>query len=373
MGSKVRLLSRTPRVAVSNWYLVDAPNVYVESRSKPLCDVPPMNFGNMPRDGGNLIIEADEYEDFLRDEPQAAPFIRPLLGADEFLKGLKRYCIWLVDADLAKLRNCPKILDRVEKCRQMRLASKAAATRKFAATPGLFCQITQPEGKDYILVPCVSSEKREYVPIGFITAGTVVTNLVQIIPDATLYHFGILTSRMHNAWMRAVGGRLESRYRYSKDIVYNNFVWPECGEAASCRFDKAAGSRFTTEIAAAAQAVLDARAAHPTATLADLYDPRMMPPDLVKVHAHLDALVDRAYGLSPSCTDSGRVAHLFRMYAEKATSRTAIPKSRSPASSSVQKEGEMKHHTDWFAANAAHISANAVRREPIRVINKKGN
>ena len=272
-----------------------------------------MNFGNMPRDGGSLIIEADEYEDFLRDEPQAAPFIRPLLGAEEFLHGLKRYCIWLVNADIARLRNCPKILDRVEKCRQMRLASKAAATRKFAATPGLFCQITQPEGKDYILVPCVSSEKREYVPIGFMTADTIVTNLVQIIPDATLYHFGILSSRIHNAFIRASAGRLKSDYRYSKDIVYNNFVWPDLCDSASLR----------EKIGSAAQAVLDARAAQPTATLADLYDPRMMPPDLLKAHKALDALVDKAYGLKPNCSDADRVALLFRLYADAVKKRDA--------------------------------------------------
>ena len=313
-----------------NGYLVDAPNVYVENRSKPLCDVPPMNFGNMPRDGGNLIIEADEYEQFLRDEPQSAPFIRPLLGAEEFLHGLKRYCIWLVNADIAQLRKCPKILERVEKCRKMRLESKAAATRKFAATPGLFCQITQPEGKDYILVPCVSSEKREYVPIGFLTAETKVTNLVQIVPDANLYHFGVLTSRMHNAWMRAVAGRLKSDYRYSKDIVYNNFIWPALPAAPATPVEKleSDGKPSTSEhfnlstsqpfnsICAAAQMVLDARAAHPGATLADLYDPLTMPPDLVKAHTHLDALVDKAYGLKPTCTDSDRVAHLFKLYAE---------------------------------------------------------
>ncbi|MGN0833869.1 MAG: DNA methyltransferase [Kiritimatiellia bacterium] len=290
-----------------NGYLMDAPDIVIASRSKPLCDVPPMNFGNMPRDGGNLIIEADEYEDFVRDEPQAAPFIRPLLGAEEFLHGLKRYCIWLVDADLALLHRCPKILDRVEKCRQMRLASKAAATRKFAATPGLFCQITQPEGKDYIAIPRVSSERREYIPIGFLTSATKVTDLLQIIPGATRYHFGVLTSRMHMAWMRAVAGRLEMRYRYSKDIVYNNFVWPDLDDSAP----------LGAKIAAAARAVLDARAAHPGATLADLYDPLTMPPELVKAHAHLDALVDKAYGLKPSATDSDRVALLFKLYAEK--------------------------------------------------------
>ena len=298
------------RASNINGYLVDAPNVYVESRSKPLCDVPQMNFGNMPRDGGNLIIEADEYEEFLRDEPQAAPFIRPLLGGDEFLKGQKRYCLWLVNADLSLLRKCPMVLARIEKCRQMRLSSKAAATRKFAATPSLFCQITQPEGKDYILVPGVSSEKRTYVPIGFLTAETIVTNLVQIIPDASLYHFGVLTSRMHNAWLHAVGGRLESRYRYSKDIVYNNFVWPDL-----CALCDSASLRLKIE--QAAQAVLDARAAHPGATLADLYDPLTMPPDLVRAHAHLDALVDKAYGLKPTATDSDRVALLFKLYAEK--------------------------------------------------------
>ena len=292
-----------------NGYLMDAPDVVIESRSKPICNVPPMNFGNMPRDGRNLIIEADDYEDFLRDEPQAAPFIRPLLGAEEFLHGLKRYCIWLVNADLSLLRKCPKILDRIEKCRQMRLSSKAAATRRFAATPGLFCQITQPEGKDYIAIPRVSSERRMYVPIGFLTSETKVTDLLQIIPDATLYHFGILTSRMHNAWMRAVAGRLKSDYRYSKDIVYNNFIWPSNPENPV--------NPVKEKIEQAAQAVLDARAAHPGATLADLYDPLTMPPDLVKAHAHLDALVDKAYGLKPTATDSDRVALLFKLYAEK--------------------------------------------------------
>lgn len=293
-----------------NGYLVDAPNVYVESRSKPLCNVPPMNFGNMPRDGGNLIIEADEYEDFLREEPQAAPFIRDFLGADGMINGEKRYCIWLVNADLALLRKCPKVLARVEKCRQTRLASKAAATRKFAATPGLFCQITQPEGKGYILVPRHSSERRQYIPMGLVSAEVIASDSSLIVVDASLYHFGIMSSRMHNIWAQAVGGRLESRYRYSKDIVYNNFVWPDLGDSAALR----------EKIVEAAQAVLDARTAHPGATLADLYDPLTMPPDLVKAHAHLDALVDKAYGLKPSASDSDRVALLFQLYAERTES-----------------------------------------------------
>ena len=295
-----------------NPYLMDAPSVFIKSRPDPLCSVPSMNFGNMPRDGGNLIVEADEYERFIEQEPQAKPFIRPLLGAEEFLHGKKRYCLWLVNADLTLLRNCPKILERIEKCRQMRLSSKAAATRKFAATPGLFCQITQPEGKDYIAIPRVSSERREYIPIGFLTAETKVTDLLQIIPDATLYHFGVLTSRMHNAWMRAVAGRLKSDYRYSKDIVYNNFIWTEVKNNSVCSV-----SSVVKNITQAAQAVLDARAAHPGATLADLYDPRMMPQNLVKAHVALDALVDKAYGLKPTCTDAERVAHLFKLYADR--------------------------------------------------------
>ena len=300
-----------------NGYLMDAPDVIVESRNKPLCDVPPMNFGNMPRDGGNLIIEESDYDSFLQEEPLAKQFVRPLLGAEEFLHGRKRYCLWLVNADPAVLRKCHKVLERIEKCRQMRLESKASATRKFAATPGLFCQITQPEGKDYILVPCVSSEKREYVPIGFMSAETIVTNLVQIIPDASLYHFGILTSRMHNAWMRAVAGRLKSDYRYSKDIVYNNFIWPSFTEATEGKPSLCDSASLRLKIEKAAQAVLDARAAHPGSTLADLYDPLAMPADLRKAHDALDALVDKAYGLKPSCSDAERVAHLFKLYADK--------------------------------------------------------
>ena len=192
-------------------------------------------------------------------------------------------------------------------------ASKAEATRKYAPMGGLFRQITQPERKDYIIVPCVSSERREYVPIGFLTAETKVTNLVQIIPDATLYHFGVLTSRMHNAWMRAVCGRLKSDYRYSKDIVYNNFIWPGCGAPGGRALPANAG-----EIETAAQTILDVRKryldADPRCTLAMLYDPLKMPPDLLKAHQHLDALVDKAYG-KKFANDAERVAHLFDLYA----------------------------------------------------------
>lgn len=292
-----------------NGYLVDATSVIIDNRGKPICDVPPMNFGNMPRDGGNLIIEAEEYDNFIKEEPQALPLIRPLLGAVEFLHGKKRYCLWLVNASPALIKNCPKVRERIEACRQMRLDSKAAATRKFAATPGLFCQITQPEGKDYIAIPRVSSERRDYIPIGFLTANTIVTDLLQIIPDATLYHFGILTSRMHNAWMRAVAGRLKSDYRYSKDLVYNNFIWPTPTESQKANIEQAA------------QKILDVRSRYldsdETCSLADLYDPDLMPPDLTQAHVKLDSLVDKAYGHS-FVDDAERVSHLFELYAEAA-------------------------------------------------------
>ncbi len=290
-----------------NSYLIDAPNVIAESRNKPLCDVPQMIYGNKPTDGGNLIFTPEEKDAFLAAEPQAGPLIRPLLGAEEFINGKMRYCLWLADVDPVLLRKCPMVLERIEAVRRFRLASKAEATRKYAPMGGLFRQITQPEGKDYIAIPRLSSERRNYVPIGFLTGETKVTDLIQIIPDAKLYHFAILTSHMHMAWMRAVAGRLKSDYRYSKDIVYNNFIWPDLCDSAPLR----------EKITEAAQAVLDARAAHPGATLADLYDPLTMPPDLVKAHAHLDALVDKAYGLKPTATDSDRVALLFKLYAAK--------------------------------------------------------
>jgi len=194
-----------------------------------------MVYGNKPTDGGNLILTPDEKDALLSAEPQAAQFIRPLLGAEEYIHGKTRYCIWLVDADVALLNKCPLVKARIEAVRQFRSASKKAATRKKADYPTLFDEVRQPKNGNYILVPSVSSEKRKYVPIGFVDANVVVNNLVLIIPDATLYHFGILSSRMHMAWMRVVAGRLKSDYRYSKDIVYNNFVWPD--ELLSLRGD----------------------------------------------------------------------------------------------------------------------------------------
>ena len=299
-----------------NAYLADAPNVIVESRQKPICDVPPMVYGNKPADGGHLIIEANEYEDFIAREPNAIKFIRPLLGAAEFLHNELRYCLWLVDANPAELQTMPLVLDRIRKCKESRAASIAAGIRKFASTPSMFAQVTQPADKDYILVPRVSSERRDYVPMGFMDKGTIVTDLTQIVPNGTLYHFGILTSAIHMAWMRQVAGRLKSDYRYSKDIVYNTFPWPE----------KITDER-RLEIERLAQAVLDERAKHleKGATLADLYDPLTMPPGLAKAHTALDRTVDRAYRPAPFDSERARVEHLFNLYQSLTTLFPAKP------------------------------------------------
>ena len=292
-----------------NAYLMDAPDIIVASRATPLCDVPQMVYGNKPTDGGNLIFTPDEKEAFLAAEPQAAPLVRPLIGSEEFINGKTRYCLWLVNANPSLVNSCPMVKARIEAVRRMRLASKKAATRAKAKFAALFDEVRQPSEGDYIIVPCVSSERREYVPIGFLPHDVIVNNLVQIIPNANLYHFGILTSRMHNAWMRTVAGRLKSDYRYSKDIVYDNFVWPSLAEDDPLR----------ARIVAAAHVILDIRDRYltdPSCSLAILYNPETMPPDLTKAHAALDALVDRAYGIPPSADDDVRVARLFTLYAE---------------------------------------------------------
>ena len=307
-----------------NSYLVDAQNIIVESRNKPLCKVPQMIYGNKPADGGFLIIEEDAYEAFIQKDPNSKKFIRPLLGAVEFLHNKKRWCLWLVDASPAEIKKCPLIYERVKKCKENRESSVAAGIRKFADTPHLFAQRTQPESVDYIIIPRVSSENRKYVPMSFMTSETIVSDAVQIVPNANLYDFGILTSSVHMAWMRSVCGRLESRYRYSKDVVYNNFPWvlPEtemsldvsnpCGNPFLCTSEQA------KKIEQTAQAILDARAKYPDSSLADLYDDVLMPIELRKAHQANDRAVMEAYGFAKDITETEIVAELFKMY-EKLT------------------------------------------------------
>lgn len=286
-----------------NYYLIDGDDLLVKSRNTPICNVPKMIYGNKPADGGFLIIEDEELDEFIEKDPKAKKFIRPLLGAAEYIRGKKRWCLWLEGAKPEEIRSCPLIMERVKKCKEARENSIAAGIRKFAETPTLFAQRTQPIDKDFIIVPRVSSQSRRYIPMGFLKAGIIVSDAVQIIPDTTIYHFGILTSNVHMSWMRAVCGRLKSDYRYSKDVVYNNFPWPTLTKEQKAKIEQTA------------QAILDARALYPDSSLADLYDELTMPPELRKAHQNNDRAVMQAYGMPVrGTTESSCVAQLMKMY-----------------------------------------------------------
>lgn len=283
-----------------NGYGIDAPNIFIERRGKPIADVPAMSFGNMPLDGGNLLLTDDERIELLGLEPLAKIYIKRLVGAKEFIQGGSRWCLWLKDASPSDLRQMPLVLQRIARVREFRLASSDATTRKLAERSAEFRDIKTPD--TYVVIPAHSSENRPYVPIGFLGKDDISHNSTQTIPNATLYHFAILTSGMHMAWMRTVAGRLKSDYRYSKDIVYNNFIWPEVTESQKA------------EIETLAQSILDARAQFPDSSLADLYDPLTMPPVLARAHTQLDRAVDRLYSAKPFSSDADRVGMLFELY-----------------------------------------------------------
>jgi hypothetical protein len=286
-----------------NAYLIDAPDVFVESRKLPICNVPQMVYGNKPVDGGFLFLTKEERDDILKKEPQIEKYIKRIYGSVEYINNKERYCLWLVGASPVDLRSSNFIHNRIENVRQFRLASSKKATQDSAAFSNVFQEVRQPN-VDYIIVPRVSSENRRYVPMGFMSPEIIVNDSVQIIPDATLYHFGILESNVHMAWMRAVCGRLEMRYRYSKDIVYNNFPWPNPTEEQKAKIEQTA------------QAILDARAKYPDSSLADLYDELTMPVELRKAHQDNDRAVMHAYGfpVKSTFTESQCVAELFNMY-----------------------------------------------------------
>jgi hypothetical protein len=285
-----------------NPYLVDAPDLFIGRRNEPVCNVPEMGIGNKPIDGGNYLFTEDEKLAFVEREPRAAKYFRPWLGADEFLYGYRRWCLWLGDCPPQELREMPLVMERVEKVRDFRLASKSMPTRKLADKPTRFHVENMPSGK-YLVIPEVSSERRLYIPIGFLPPEILSSNLLKLVPNATLYHFGVLSSSMHMTWMRYVAGRLESRYRYSNQIVYNNYPWPENPT------DK---QRMIVE--EKAQAVLDVRSQFPDAFLADLYDAVAMPPQLRKAHTELDKAVDTAYGKKNFTSETERIAFLFELY-----------------------------------------------------------
>lgn len=286
-----------------NAYLLDAPNIFIESRSKPICEVPQIVKGSQPTDDGNFFLNGDEYKEVVAKEPNLEKYIHRMYGAKEYINNIMRYCFWLLDANPADIRKSPILKERVENIRQFRLKSPKASTRKSADTPTLFQEIRQPD-TNYILIPSVSSENRKYIPIGFVDKNIISTNLNLIIPNATLYHFGVLTSNVHMAWMRAVCGRLEMRYRYSNKIVYNNFPWCEATDKQKAAIEKAA------------QAILDARKLYLNSSLADLYDKSLMPTELQDAHKANDRTVMAAYGFKPNMTEEEIVAELFKMYRE---------------------------------------------------------
>lgn len=284
-----------------NGYLIDASNICIESRKKPLCAVPEIGIGNKPIDGGYYLFTEAEKNEFVKKEPLSEKYFRKWLGSEEFINGKVRYCLWLGDCPPSELKSMPECLKRVDAVKQYRLASKSAPTRKLADKPRRFHVENMPTS-EYIVIPEVSSENRYYIPLGFLSPDILSSNLVKIIPNATLYHFGILTSSVHMAWTRAVAGRLKSDYRYSKDIVYNNFPWPE------------ADGKQKATIEPLAQAVLDARALFPESSLADLYDPLTMPPELLKAHQKLDRAVMKLYGFKANMAEAEVVAKLFERY-----------------------------------------------------------
>lgn len=288
-------------------YLIAGEMIYVGRRNKPISQKLEMSRGNQPTDGGNLIIEAEEYDSFIKSEPAAKKYIKKLIGSREFINSLDRYCLWLVGVSPKDLRSMPKVLERVNLVKEMRLNSSAVGTRKLAERSHEFRETKNPN--TYLIIPRVSSENRRYIPIGFLDSSTIPTDSVTIIENATLYDFGILTSNVHMAWMRTVAGRLKSDYRYSAKIVYNNFPWPELTEEQKSKISKTA------------QAILDARALYPDSSLADLYDELTMPVELRRAHQANDKAVMEAYDMTKIVdgkrtwlTESETVARLFEMY-----------------------------------------------------------
>ena len=291
---------RKQQVQNINAYLIEAPNIFIPSRTKPICNVPEMTSGNRPADGGHLIIEEDEYDEFIKKDPLAMPYIRRLSGATEFINNKKRWCLWLVGVSPAELRKMPEVLKRIELCREDRL-SGAEDRQKLALTPSLFRETKNPDTA--IVIPRHSSENRKYIPFGFIGKEMILTDAAMCIPYASVYDFGILESNVHMAWVRVVCGRIKSDYRYSKDVVYNNFPWPSPTQEQK---DK---------ITQTAQAILEARSLYPDCSLADLYDEVTMPPELRKAHQQNDKAVMQAYGFWGKLnTETECVAELMKMY-----------------------------------------------------------
>jgi hypothetical protein len=287
-------------------YLTPGSDSFVTKQSKPICDVPEMRCGNKPTDDGNLILTDEEKAEFLKNEPGAKKFLHRFTGSDEFINGNMRWCLWLKDVNPDELRSMPKVMERIQRVKEFRLKSTAEPTRKAAKTPALFFFISQPE-THFIAIPEVSSERRQYIPIGFLPPQIIASNKIYLIPTSNLFLFGVLSSATHMAWVKQMAGRLESRFQYSGSMVYNSFPWPQT-----------VTDKQRAAVEAKAKAVLDARQQFPAATFADLYDPLAMPPALAKAHAELDRAVDLCYRPEKFDSDRQRVEFLFALY-EKLT------------------------------------------------------
>jgi hypothetical protein len=306
-----------------NPYLVDAKDIFIARRSKPICNVPLMLKGSQPTDGGNFLFTEEEKNEFLSKEPKAAKYIKPLISAHEFLNGHKRYCLWLVDAEPSELKKMPNLLIRIEGVRQMRLKSTKQATVKWANQPTLFTENRQPKSK-YVLIPRHSSENRKYIPMGFFDENSIASDSCLFIEGAKLYHFGILMSSIHMAWVKNVCGRIKSDYRYSNEIVYTNFPFPLNPTDKQIK-----------AIETAAQKVLDARLQFPNSSLAALYDPLIMPPVLIKAHNELDKAVDLAYRPQPFTSEANRMVFLFDLYEKYTADLFTIGKNKKPKKSKL--------------------------------------
>jgi len=325
-------LEHPTRTQVSNInpYLVEGGDTVLAKRNAPLFPVPEIVFGSMPNDGGHLLLSSEEKAELLRVEPGAAKFLRPFVGAEEFINGAERWCLWLAEATASELRTLPTVFRRVQGVKQHRLQSPRATTRQLAAQPSLFGENRQPTTR-YLLIPGVSSENRNYIPIGFLKPDVVASNLVNIVPGATLYHFAILTSAMHMAWVRHVCGRLKSDFRYSNQIVYNNFPWPVVVAPAQLERVEEAAQRILdlrAECGDGRHGYLPVRNKSAACTLAHLYDPVAMPGELAKAHAALDRSVDRCYRPDPFPSDRHRVEFLFALYEKITAPLVAVAKKK---------------------------------------------
>ncbi|MFH0977624.1 MAG: type IIL restriction-modification enzyme MmeI, partial [Spirochaetota bacterium] len=287
-----------------NPYLIEGGDIVILSKSSPICDVPKLIYGSKPVDAGNLFLTDLEKDELIKKEPDAKKYIKPILSAKEFLNGKFRWVLWLVDASPSDLQKLPLILEKVNNIKDFRLKSTKVSVQKQAETPTLFSEIRQPKN-NYILIPRHSSENRKYIPMGFFDPDYIVSDSCTALPNATLFHFGILMSLMHMTWVRYVCGRIKSDFRYSNDIVYNNFPWPENPT-----------ERNVKQIEEKSQQVLDARNDYPDSSLADLYDPLTMPPKLVKAHQELDKAVDLCYRSQPFVNETKRIEFLFELYSK---------------------------------------------------------